>query len=158
MRSRKKTLKTILWVVVGILALFLIVGLFNPIVDEDGRVELNLQYEIGALDEQGKYKSSETTIYSEMFDCKGLNVELDFDAEVTYKIFYYDADGKFVFVSEELDDDYNVENSVEEAVQARIVIYPVSDDEDFKLNFFTKIKYANQLTVKVYEDQKTVEE
>ena len=122
-------------------------------VDDDGRVELSLNYEKGALTEYGKYLEAKDSLYTkEAFEVKGLNVHLDFDADVTYKIYFYDEDEQFISCTDNLDTSYK-EEIPDNAVYGRIVIYPSFDTgEDKEVGLF-KYKYVNQLHVKVFDDQ-----
>ncbi len=103
-------------------------------------------YSIGTIDEKGLYKESESSIYlRKAVTTDGLTCDLADEAKVTYQIFYYDKDGKFISASEELSADYS-ESAPEGATQAKIVITPTAD-EDGKVGLTEVFGYAAQLTV-----------
>lgn len=126
--------------------------------DEDGRVVINPSYEIGGLTAYGKYEETKESIYTkEAFKCDGLNIEPEFDSTITYQVFFYDGLGNFVDSSASLEG-YYTEEIPTGSSYARIVITPKWDkdtkDDDKKINIFQVNKYAKQLTVKVYAEQR----
>lgn len=114
---------------------------------------LHLSYSIGALDVNGKYIESENSLYTkDAFECQGLNTELCFDNNISYEVFFYDSLGDFISSSGVQFGNYK--NVPVFASRARIVITPnATDDEEVKVNWFNKSKYAKQLTVTVNKDQ-----
>ncbi len=113
---------------------------------------INPSFEVGSLGSDGKYVADEGSLYTkEAFGCYGLQVKPDFDSGVDYQVFYYDILDNFVSSSEVLSEGYGAEAPVNGAY-ARIVITP-RDDEDGKIGFTEKIKYSNQITVKVKKEQ-----
>lgn len=108
-------------------------------------------YEIGAITEEGKIVDSKLSIYMEEAETvDGLEIELDSDsATVTYKVAFYDEDGKFLSMTEEQTGDFDNANVPENAKSFRIVITPYEvDGESVKLNVFNKSEYIKQLTVR----------
>ena len=117
----------------------------------------NGAFEIGGIDAQGKYEENEQALYTkEMFECQGLKVELDFDVNTSYQIFYYNYSGDFISSSDVLTKSFNGELP-ERTVYARIMITPeIPEDkttEDFKINFFTKHSYLKGITITVAAEQ-----
>ena len=152
--SNKEILKNIGLVLLIIAVLGFLFGIFSKQkADDDGRVEVKLSYEIGGLTEYGKYDEADDKLYSEMFECKGLNVGLDFDANVEFEIYFYDEDEHFVSKIDKTSDSFKGDIP-ETASFARIVIYPTFEKGDEqKVNLLNKYSFIKQLTVKVYEDQ-----
>lgn len=110
--------------------------------------ELNLSYEVGALNSNGEYVEDESRIYTkEKFACDGLKVLLDFDSTINYQVFYYDILDNYVDSTEILDNGYSGISPLNGAY-ARVVITPLND-EDNKVSFLEKYKYGNQLTINV---------
>ncbi len=96
--------------------------------DEDMKV-INPKYEIGGLNENGKYEETDGSIYTkESFECQGLTVKPEFDSAVSYQIFFYDSLGEFLYATEEMTGAYNgkILNLV---TSARIQITPDSVEE-----------------------------
>ena len=162
-RKTKRFLKNLLNVVLimGVVgALVGLVGNLSSRSDKEGYVKVHPTFEIGGLSvEDGSYLVSEGSIYTkEMFDCKGLIVTPDFDAEVTYTICFYDENGNFVESTETLTGIYDDELP-EGATQCRIMITPVWDEDvkedDQIIKWYQKSLYGNQLTIEVLEEQAT---
>ena len=123
--------------------------------DEDLRTQ-RVTFNVGGLNENGKYAESENSLYTKKsFDCKGLKIELDFDADIEYQVFFYDENDNFVESSERLSSGQTFED-VEDHVKARIVIYPNWNDvkvEDQKINIFNKVTYTSQMKILVAKEQ-----
>lgn len=159
-RNKKGLLKKI---ILGVLALGGVLAIANVISnrDEDLRTK-HLTYSVGALSsETGKYEYSESTLYTKnAFDCKGLKIELDFDSDIEYQVFFYDEDDNFVSASERTNSGQTFED-LECHAKARIVIYPnwndVEDVDDQVVTIFNKITFTSQIKVLVAKDQKVKE-
>lgn len=107
----------------------------------------------GALDTNGKHINSDTALYTEeLIQCKGLIVEVDFEAKLEYEIFFYRADESFIGSTGTLFDDYEL-TGYDNAKYCRIVITPVLKDGADKIRFWEVLSYADQITVKVAIDQ-----
>ena len=113
---------------------------------EDAKKEISLSYSVGSLTDAGKYEvDSESGIYNkEAFECQGLRVTPDFDADVTYEVFFYDEDGYFISKTDALDHVFTGEPLL--AKYARIEITPVEDEV---VSWYEVTKYASQLKVEV---------
>lgn len=118
--------------------------------DETKAIKLN--YSVGGLNEAtGKYEECEYTLYTkEKFACYGLRATLDFDAQIKYQIFYYDVLDNYISASNVLENGYSGLAPINGAY-ARIEITPL-DNEDDKISLFEKIKYSNQLSIRVAKD------
>ena len=58
-------------------------------------------FDRGSIDAAtGEMVKSNSALYSEPIDALGLEVELDFDAKISYRVFWYDADGDYVNCTE----------------------------------------------------------
>ena len=112
----------------------------------------NLAYGIGGLDSHGKYVATKESIYTkDAFECQGLDITLDFDSTVTYKVFFYTEKCNFLLSTESQSGSYSTVPA--NAKYARIVITPQEDDS---VNVFEVIKYQRQVNVKVNRNQKFV--
>ena len=105
-------------------------------------------FSIGTLDESGAGTEEDTAIYTKnAFTTDGLKVEMNADAEVTYVLYFYDADDEFISATETLSADFDGEIP-EGAEYARVMITPTAD-EDGKVSFIEVLGYANALTITV---------
>ena len=101
--SRKK-LDLIFKIIVCVLLVALIGGVTYAIVrvvhkDETKEIS-SLAYKIGALDDNGAFMKNTASIVSKDFiSSNGLTIKLQENAEVSYKVFFYDADKAFVSAS-----------------------------------------------------------
>ena len=149
----KRTWKKILSIGLGIL---LTVGAVVGISaltrkSEETRKEINPKYAIGGLTEQGKYLETEESIYTkDAFECQGLDIELDFRSNVSYRVFFYNEDSEFVSSTSKLIANYDEETTPVVAKFARIVITP---NDDTEIKWYEKAGYANQLTISVSKEQ-----
>ena len=150
----KRTWKKILSVGLGIIiTVGAIVGISALVKKGKEKTnEINPKFSIGALTEDGKYSESKESIYSDAFECQGLSVQLAFDHNISYEIFYYNQYSDFISSTGTLTENYNtVENLMPaNTVFARIEITPNEDDE---ISWYEKSKYSKQLTIEVFKDQ-----
>ena len=86
------------------------------------------KYRVGGLDGQGNFDGTQEAIYTkDAFECQGLNVDLDFDAEVSYEIFFYNQDNIFVHKTGRLTGSFVEADVPFIAKYARIVVTPDDD-------------------------------
>ena len=107
-------------------------------------------YDIGTIDSTtGKYVASEKSIYmEEMQTVEGLTIEVDEDAQVTYRVAYYNEDKVFISMTDALSGDLDAETIPESASYFRVIITPNAvDGEDVKISILNASSYANQITV-----------
>lgn len=147
--SRKK-LDLIFKIIVCVLLVALIGGVTYAIVrvvqKDETREISSLAYKIGGLDDNGAFMKNTASIVSKDFiSSDGLTIKLQENAEVSYKVFFYDADKAFVSASEAQSADY-AGTIPENAKYAKIVITPLHDAE---VSIFEMSGYAKQLTVTV---------
>ena len=110
-------------------------------------------YAVGTINDRGVAEESEASIYTKDFiNAEGLRCTLDEEAEITYKVYFYDADKEFISATDELSADLTDADIPETAEYAKIVITPV-DDED-GVSFLEKSGYAKQLMVTSYRAEK----
>lgn len=152
------------------LAVVLTVGLVAGIVAltgkkaDEGKVIVKLDYEIGTINETGKYVESEKSIYSDAFECKGLKITLDFDNSIKYRIHFYDESNVHISTTAYLESGFPTTALTvpDTAFYARIEITPEWDSdvkaENRVVKWYNVNKYANQLTVQVDAEDAEVEE
>lgn len=137
---------TLVGAIVGLSALFR--------KSEETTKEINPTFAVGGLTEQGKYLETEESIYTEdAFACQGLDIELDFKSNISYRVFFYDVDKDFISSTTSLTSNYDEEITPKFSTYARIVITPNDDD---KISWYEKNGYANQLTISVNKEQDVV--
>lgn len=150
--SRKtiKTLKTIGCVLLAVLALGLVINLFTSSEPDDGYEKTVLDYDVGGITAEGVWDESvECALYTkEIIECTGIELCADFDSDISYTVFFYDENGKFVSSTKNTDLKLTVDSMPENATGVRIMIEPLNDDNG-KIGLFEKIKYANQLSVRI---------
>ena len=149
----KKTWKNIglgaLACTLGIGAVMGVGALLNR--EEDLTKIINPTYSVGGLTEDGRYLETEGSIYTkDAFECQGIDVSLDFDSNVSYRIFFYDEDNDFISATEKQTGNYDETTTPYDVKFARIVITP-NDDEEIK--WYEKNGYAKQLTIEVDKEQ-----
>jgi uncharacterized protein YcfL len=139
------------WVtfIVGLALIACVIALFVKLDRQTSTTTIGGEvYSIGALDDEGEYEKSDTSIYMrKAISTDGLKCELADDAKISYQIFYYDKKGNFISKTDVLTADYN-ESAPDNATQAKIVITPTAD-EDGKVSLVEVLGYASQLTVTV---------
>jgi hypothetical protein len=151
LKSHQKSdlIKWIITAVVGVLLIATVVGLCVKLNKVDTTKTISkYSYEVGIINDLGKEKTSDGSIRSKDFiTVDGLAVVLSDDANITYRLYFYDEDEKFISSTQELSADFNgtVPSS---AKYAKLVITPV-EDEDGKVSFLEVYSYASQLTVTV---------
>lgn len=103
-------------------------------------------YAIGLLDsEDGEYVQGTSSIYTkDFYTVDGLTIELEEDATITYKLFFYDEAEEFIEVVD--GSEFNSENVPEGAKYFKVEITPTNDVEVSTSEIST---YAGQLTVTV---------
>ena len=149
---KHKTADAVKWVVVFLLVIGLIGAVITLFVMLDRQTTVTEigaeQYMIGGLDDEGAAAEGDTSIVTRgTFTTDGLKVELADEAEVTYELYFYDADGEFVSKTAALSADFNGEIP-ENAEYAKCVITPTAD-EDGKVDLTEVLGYAGQVTITV---------
>ena len=153
-RTWKKVLAVSLSLAMAAGAIFGLVSLSKSM--KEDKKTIRPSYAIGAIDETtGKADDDvKTSVYTKnAFDAKGLEVELDLDAQVTYQVFWYNNVGEFKYASEEMTQGAQFYTPAD--CKVRIEITPILgvDDADEEIDFFSKYTYTNQITIRVDKNQ-----
>ncbi|MBO5327787.1 MAG: hypothetical protein J6B04_01285 [Clostridia bacterium] len=153
-KFKKNTKTALIWILVGVLviaSLAVIIALTRTNT-EDERVEIKPAFAIGGLDDAGKYVDTDKTLYTkDAFACEGLEVKLNFDATISYQVFYYNEDEEFISASETLTATHTA-TLPEGAEYARLVVSPDwtgVEVEDQEITTLSKTKYTSQLKILV---------
>ena len=116
----------------------------------------SLAFKVGALDDNGKYVEDNQSIYTkDAFECIGLRVEPDFDADLTYDVYYYNEKGEVI--NTKLDHEGVYDEDFPLAYKARVVIHPEipeDADDDWKISFLEVSNYASKVKISVDRKQK----
>lgn len=122
--------------------------------DKEGYTVVTPTFTVGGLNvENGNYLVTESSIYTkDMFECAGLIVTPEFDSKVTYTIFFYDEEGKFISATEDLKVEFN-EELPEGATQCRIMVTPVwaesVAEENRVITALEVYGYSSDITIEV---------
>ena len=149
--NRHKRSDTVKWVIIFLLVIGIIGAVVALFVQMDRQTTVTTigpeAYSVGALDEAGEQTDADTSIVTrDAFTTDGLKVELADDATVTYELFFYDADGKFISSTGALSSNFSVLTMPLNAEMAKIVITP-TEDEDGTVSLTEVWGYADQITV-----------
>ena len=148
----KRIIKAVALALAGVAAITAVAFGVKAIVDytKNDLKEINPSFEVGSLGSDGKYVADEGSLYTkEAFACDGLQIELDFDSQIDYQIFYYDDLDNFIESTSVLSDSYSGGNH---DTYARMVITP-RNDEDEKISWTEKFSYPKQMEIKVSKNQ-----
>lgn len=149
-KNKLKWALTIVSVVLSVITLVaLCVGLGNLATT---KTLSNGDYAIGTINEDGKVVDSKQSAYTKnTYKTEDMSIEIDEEtATITYKIAFYDKDGKFISMTDVLSEDFDTTNIPETATEFRVVITPLAvDGEPVELNIFNVSKYTSQLDVVV---------
>ena len=153
----KNTIKQILSVSLVVIVILGVLGACISIFGNEKKDISVTEFSIGGLNEAGEYTDRKDSIYTKnLIECKGLEIERDFDSNVTYKVFFYNKDKEFVESTASLSGSYKLENDTVRYCRIMIVVpipEDVSDDE-FEIGFFDVWGYADDLKISVDKNQK----
>lgn len=147
--EKKNKIKWILTIVSFVLSLATIIGVLFAFGNMAETKNLSsTDYHIGMIDDGGKIVESRKSIYSDLITTEDMEITLDENANITYKVVFYDEEEKFVSATETLETDYDTTATPENAEYFRIVITPNQvDGEDIILNVFNMGKYTKMVNV-----------
>lgn len=136
-------------IIVGILVLIMAVGLCVRMGSSQTYTTLSAtNYEVGALDETGKFtKNAGSFVSTGFYDVEGLSVKVDEDADLSYQLYFYDAEENFISATNNFGVTYNG-TIPEDAELFKIVITPTNDDD---ISTFDIIKYESDVEVRFYK-------
>lgn len=150
----RKFKKIMLWVLIAALVTAVVVAFVKISKIEKTKDVGTLSYSIGSLNaDDGKEIKDEHSLRTKHLSADKFNkIDIKDKADVTYQIFYYNADKKFIGKSEDLSADttelpatQTVNETTENVKYFRVVI-KVTDTAK-KVTIFNMNKYVNQVTV-----------
>lgn len=111
----------------------------------------NGAYHIGSIDTTtGAIVDSKQNIYSDMFTTKDLTIEVEENAQITYKVVFYNENNDFVSATDSQSANFVNTNIPSTATQFRVVITPnLVDGENVRVNIFNMAKYTGMLKISV---------
>ena len=150
----RKFKKIMLWVLIAALVTAVVVAFVKISKIEKTKDVGTLSYSIGSLNaDDGKEIKDEHSLRTKHLSADKFNkIDIKDKADVTYQIFYYNADKKFIGKSEDLSADTTelpatqaVGEATENVKYFRVVVKVT--DTSKKVNAFTILKYLPQVTV-----------
>lgn len=145
--SKKLKDKTSTIIIVVLVAILAIVGISLIVRASQAQTKTlgTLDYQIGSLDESGKFVKDTSSIVSKKYlDVDKMKIEIAKDANVTYKVFFFDKNEVFISADETANSADYVGTIPENAALFKVVITPTKDAEVSTLEIGN---YAKQLTV-----------
>ena len=108
-------------------------------------------YHVGAISvESGKIIESKQNFYSDLFEVEDAEIKINEDATASYKVFFYDEDGKYIESTASLTEDLSADSIPETAKYFRIVVTPaLVDEEPVECSAFNVSRYVSQISVTV---------
>ncbi|MBQ2723240.1 MAG: hypothetical protein IJF72_01120 [Clostridia bacterium] len=145
MRVKRKSL--IIVTVIAVIALLGVVGLGLVVNDQISTLELkSWNYIVADLDSEGELDSSDENIVTKDYiKVDGLEITVNEEAEITYRVVFYDEDKEYISETDELTTDFQDSEIPEGAEYCKIVITPVDDNE---ISIFEKGDFVEMLNVK----------
>ena len=103
------------------------------------------EYRIGTLSVNGNFEESKNAVVTKDFvNAENFSVKLTKEANVTYKIAFYDADKDFIEMTEKLSENYNPTSLPEGTMYFKLTVIP-TETKDLKTSDIKDI--VTQLTV-----------
>ena len=151
---RKGSLKRILSGVLALAFVAAIVGGIGYIVNKETR-SIHPVYSRGSIDSAtgNPMKDNTRLITKELFECQGLELDLDVLSETQYQVFYYRQDKSFIGATNVIEGFYAKNNTFDNAAYARILLIPTLTDGDKEIKLWNIPKLASELKVTVLKDQ-----
>ncbi len=88
------------------------------------------EYRIGTLSVNGNFEESKNAVVTKDFvNAENFSVKLTKEANVTYKIAFYDADKDFIEMTEELPENYNPTSLPEGTMYFKLTVIPTETKE-----------------------------
>lgn len=151
-KTRNKIGKIFVIVIAAIIFLSLAAGatLVIDSLSKITKIQVSPMFQVGGLDDEGKYKHTNSTIYSDLFECQGLTVTPSFESDFDFQVYYYYPNEEFASSTEVMSGYYEVENLPEDVMYARIVIDP--NDKEV-LYWYNILDYSMNIKIEVDKEQ-----
>ena len=151
-RFKRNSKKGLIAIILTSLVVCLLAGATIVLFKPSETISINpIAFSRGAVNPLGNVVDSNNSILTKtMFECKGLEIHPDEDAELNYQVFYYDADKNFLKSTAVMTEAYKSDYVF--AKYARVVITPTgaeTKEEDFRISLFDVYSYAKKATINV---------
>ena len=142
------------WILTG-LAMVLIIGILVSVCISVNKLHTlqnvtNSDYEITSISSTTG-KNVDSKLHIAMKKAKtvdGMKIKFGNDAQITYKVAFYDEDEKFVSMTDALSEDFDTSKIPATAKTFRVEITPNQvDGKDVELTVWNMSKYASQLEI-----------
>lgn len=153
-KNRKINWKRVIAIVCIVVIAISCLGLISSCFKKDTTKTISASaFSRGGLDENGEHvETKKSLVTEEAFDCIGLRVVPDFDAHITYDVYYYDYNDNLLEKKLDLKKTYDEDFPL--AKTCRIVIHPEgSEKKDFEIGYFDVRDIAKKLTITVDKNQ-----
>ncbi len=148
---KKFNWKMVAVAVLSVVAVAMSAGTLARVLKNEETKEISsFAFEVGAVTAEGKVdEDADTAIVSELITLDGLKIELDKEANVGYKLHYYDKEEKYLESTTTLSTKFVASDTVipENAEYVCVEVIPTSDSDG--VSFFEKFEYLKQITVTV---------
>lgn len=157
--KKKNKLKT--WLMIGAIALcvIMLIGVFVKLGNMETTRKLNTSnYAVGTISAtDGKINESRQNIYTkDLLNAEDIEITLNEDATITYKVFCYDEDKEFISATNSLSADFDAQDLAQGTAYVRVVITPAQvDGENVNINAFNMAKYTSQINIVVQKTAST---
>ncbi len=145
--SKKLKDKTSTIVIIVLVAILAVVGISLIARAAQSKTQTlgTLDYQIGSLDDTGKYVKDTSSIVSKKYlSVDEMKIEIAKDADVTYKVYFFDKAEKFISADSVANSADYAGTVPQNAALFKVVITPTRDAEVSTLEIGN---YAKQLTV-----------
>ena len=150
-KSRKVSFKKVFGLILLLLVVVTVVGSITAYKSRDTKTISSTEFSRGGLDESGEYVKTDKTLYTkEMFECKGLKITQDFESNLSYRVYFYGYDEKFLTFSDRFHKENKEFDVPSYAKYARVVLIPDGDED---ISFFDVYGIANDVEITVSKEQ-----
>ena len=150
-KSRKVSFKKVFGLILLLLVVVTVVGVITAYTGKETKTISATEFSRGGLDEFGEYVKTDKTLYTkDMFKCKGLKITQDFESNLSYRVYFYGYDEKFLTSSETFRKETKEFDVPSYAKYARVVLIPDGDED---IGFFDVYSIANDVEITVSKEQ-----
>ncbi len=105
-------------------------------------------YQVGSLNATGEFeKNAGSFVSKDFYDVDGLSIKVEDDADLSYRIYFYDENKEFISSTNSFAVTYNG-TIPENAELFKIVINPMNDDD---ISTFDIISFSEKVNVRFYK-------
>ena len=155
--NRKVSWKRILSAVLVTVLVTSMLGVAISFLSKDTKY-ISPRFSVGGLSDNGVHIEDNKSLYTKKaFGCKGLHIEIDFEAHLTYDIYYYDVSEIFIGSIKGLSGTFSDKGDYPNARYCRIVIHPDipagTSESEFKVKWYEVYSYSKNMKISVSKKQ-----